>query len=303
MKESFRANAGISKMNLGKLDIINNILDDYRNQGLRLTLRQLYYQMVARDIIPNNMSEYKKVINLCTKGRMGGLIDWDSIEDRLRRPRLPYWSIDVEDALEDTARTYRVDRQKGQDWNVEVWLEKEALSAIVGRVTSKYHVRLMVNRGYSSCTAMRDAHQRFQRHDNNVILYMGDHDPSGLDMIRDVDDRVGEFNAKQNGYDLKVKHIALTMNQIEVLKPPPNFAKVTDSRAQEYINEYGTDSWEIDAIEPQVLSDTVENHIKDWIDVDLYDQQVAIEKEDKANLTRIAENYSMVLDYLEDMGE
>ena len=259
--------------------------------------------MVARDIIPNSMAEYKKVGNLTTKGRMGGLIDWDSIEDRLRRPRLPYWSVDVEDALEDTARTYRVNRQKGQDWNVEVWLEKEALSAIVGRVTSKYHVRLMVNRGYSSCTAMRDAHQRFQRHDNNVILYMGDHDPSGLDMIRDVDDRVGEFNAKQNGYDLKVKHIALTMDQIEVLKPPPNFAKVTDSRAQEYINEYGTDSWEIDAIEPQVLSDTVENHIKDWIDVDLYDQQVAIEKEDQKNVQKIADNYSMVLDYLEDMGE
>ena len=303
MKESFRANAGISKMNLGKLDTINAILEEYKNQGLRLTLRQLYYQMVARDIIPNSMAEYKKVGNLTTKGRMGGLIDWDSIEDRLRRPRLPYWSVDVEDSLEDTARTYRVNRQKGQDWNVEVWLEKEALSAIVGRVTSKYHVRLMVNRGYSSCTAMRDAHQRFQRHDNNVILYMGDHDPSGLDMIRDVDDRVGEFNAKQNGYDLKVKHIALTMDQIEVLKPPPNFAKVTDSRAQEYINEYGTDSWEIDAIEPQVLSDTVENHIKDWIDVDLYDQQVAIEKEDQKNVQKIADNYSMVLDYLEDMGE
>jgi hypothetical protein len=299
MKKSYRANAGISKMNLPKLELINGILDDYRAQGLTLTLRQLYYQMVARDHIPNNMSEYKKIINLCTKGRMGGLIDWDSIEDRLRRPRLPRWSYDMEDALVDTARYYRLDRMKGQEWNIEVWLEKEALSAIVGKVTSKYHVNLMVNRGYSSCTAMRDAHQRFERHENNIILYMGDHDPSGLDMIRDVYDRVGEF-IEWDEYKLKVKHIALTMDQIEELSPPPNFAKVTDSRARHYIGEYGNDSWEIDAIEPQVLSDTVENHIKEWIDLDMYEAQLQVEKEDKANLRMIAENYKDVIDYLND---
>jgi len=299
MKKSYRANAGISKMNLPKLELINGILDDYRAQGLRLTLRQLYYQMVARDHIPNNMAEYKKIINLCTKGRMGGLIDWDSIEDRLRRPRLPYSADDPQDALEDIASQYRLNRQKGQDWNVEVWLEKEALSAIVGKVTSKYHVNLMVNRGYSSCTAMRDAHQRFERHENNIILYMGDHDPSGLDMIRDVYDRVGEF-IEWDEYKLKVKHIALTMDQIEEFSPPPNFAKVTDSRARHYIGEYGNDSWEIDAIEPQVLSDTVEKHIKEWIDLDMYEAQVQVEKEDKANLRMITENYTDVIDYLND---
>jgi hypothetical protein len=302
MKESFRANAGISKMNLPKLDLINGILDDYRAQGLRLTLRQLYYQMVARDHIPNNMQEYKKIINLCTKGRMGGLIDWDSIEDRLRTPRIPYSAVDPQDALEDISHQYRLNRQKGQDWNVEVWLEKEALSAIVGRVTSKYHVKLMVNRGYSSCTAMRDAHLRFKRHENNVILYMGDHDPSGLDMIRDCDDRVSEFNAKHNGYDLKVRHIALTMDQIQVFNPPPNFVKATDSRAGGYNESFGEDCWEIDAIEPQDLSDTVESHIKEWIDVDLYEAVLDEEKEDQRNLKRVSDNYEMVLDHLEDMG-
>ncbi len=300
MKKSYRANAGISKMNLPKLELINGILDNYRAQGLRLTLRQLYYQMVARDHIPNNMAEYKKIINLCTKGRMGGLIDWDSIEDRLRRPRLPYSADDPQDALEDIASQYRLNRQKGQDWNVEVWLEKEALSAIVGKVTSKYHVNLMVNRGYSSCTAMRDAHQRFERHENNIILYMGDHDPSGLDMIRDCDDRVSEFNDMHSGYDLRVRHIALTMDQIEAFNPPPNFVKATDSRAGGYNDSFGEDCWEIDAIEPQDLTDTVENHIKDWIDLDKYDAVVDEEKEDKANLRMIAENYTDVIDYLND---
>ncbi|MBL4896316.1 MAG: hypothetical protein JKY75_05530 [Erythrobacter sp.] len=300
MKQSFRAKAGISKKNLIKLTTINEILDSYRAQGLRLTLRQLYYQMVARDIIPNTKAEYKKVMNLCGKGRMGGLIDWDSIEDRLRRPRLPYWADSVWDALDDTARQYRVNRQEDQEINVEVWLEKEALSAIVGRVCSRYHVRLMVNRGYSSITAMFDAFNRFKPHSHNVILYMGDHDPSGLDMIRDCDDRVSEFN--QDQFTLEVKHIALTMDQVELHSPPPNFAKATDSRAGGYNETFGTECWEIDALEPSDLTEIVTDAIEAEIDLVKYEERLEVESNDKLNLRRIADNYSLVLEALEDAG-
>ena len=193
MKKAFTNRAHMSPANLEKLEEINKIIEDYSRQGYRLTLRQLYYQLVSKGKIPNKVSEYSKLSSLLVKGRMAGYVDWDAIEDRLRRPRRPYWVHNIADALEDTLRAYRLNRMEDQPNYVEVWCEKDALSNVLYRVTSKYGIRLMVNRGYSSCTAMHDAYERFTEEndaDRMAILYLGDHDPSGLDMIRDVRERL-----------------------------------------------------------------------------------------------------------------
>jgi len=262
---------------------VNNIIQDYANQGYKLTLRQLYYQLVSKAIIPNSQAEYKKLGTLLVKGRMAGIVDWDAIEDRIRVPQIPYWVNGVDDALEDTINHYRLDRQKGQDSYIEVWCEKDALSGILSKVTEKYHIKLMVNRGYSSATAMYKASKRFLwagRQDKELhILYLGDHDPSGIDMIRDVEDRLFGFGANVN-----VDHIALTQEQIGIYDPPPNPAKISDPRADWYIQVFGEVSWEVDALTPQVLNNVLTEHILDLIDEEQYKFRMGQEEVDKRKI-------------------
>lgn len=273
MKQQFDSELRLSKANRIMLERINTILEEYRNDGYVLTLRQLYYQLVSKDIIPNNDREYAKLSNILKKGRMAGIVDWSAIEDRVRVPKLPYWVRDVQHAIQDTIEQYRVDRMQGQQRNIEIWVEKDALSNVLFRVTSKYHIRLMVNRGYSSISAMYDAHRRLRSGD--VILYFGDHDTSGKDMVRDIRERMEEF-----GREVDVRPVALTMEQIRRFNPPPNPAKITDPRAKWYIREYGRTSWELDALPPRELIRLAEEAVEELIDLDLYNRCLDREQRD-----------------------
>jgi len=277
MKQQFSDKLGLSKGNIVMLNTINGILESYTEDGYVLTLRQLYYQLVSRDIIPNNDKEYAKLSKILTKGRMAGIVDWAAIEDRVRRPKLPYWVKNVKHAIEDTIEQYRLNRMKGQERTVEIWVEKDALSNVLYRVSEKYHIRLMVNRGYSSVSAMYDAFNRLSSDD--IILYFGDHDPSGMDMIRDVRERLEEF-----GIEVRVNPVALTMEQIRKFNPPPNPAKITDPRAKWYISEYGNTSWELDALPPRELIRLVEEAVLEIIDLGLYEDMLRKEQEDIAKL-------------------
>ncbi len=164
VKEKFRDGLHLGKANIEKLKIVNKIIEEYAKQGYKLTLRQLYYQLVSRDLIANKISEYAKLSGLLVKGRMAGEVDWDAIEDRIRVPFIPYWVRNIQGAINDTISQYRLDRQDGQEVYIELWVEKDALSGVLKRITSKYHINLMVNRGYSSCTAMHDAYERLRVH-------------------------------------------------------------------------------------------------------------------------------------------
>ncbi|MEE9364846.1 MAG: hypothetical protein V3U92_19775 [Cellulophaga sp.] len=283
MKQKFRLNIGLRADNIQKLDTINKIIEEFRGQGYKLTLRQLYYQLVSRDLIENKDSEYKKLGKLLVKGRMAGVVDWDAIEDRLRKPYLPYWASDVPDAINDILRSYRLDRMENQDVYIELWVEKDALSGVLKKITSKYHINLMVNRGYSSCSAMYDAYNRLEEQESDdkktVILYLGDHDPSGLDMIRDIETRLEEF-----GVNPVVEHIGITRSQIDKFNPPPNPAKITDPRAKWYIQEHGNVSWEVDALNPETLNKLVSKHIEDRIDMDKFNEMLEREEGDKETL-------------------
>ena len=288
-KICFRSSVGLSKPNLKKLDTINAIIEEYKEQGYKLTLRQLYYQLVSRDIIPNKVSEYAKLSGILVKGRMSGMVDWNAIEDRLRKPYLPYWVHDIPEAINDTVEQYRLNRQQGQDTYIELWVEKDALSGVLRSITSHYHINLMVNRGYSSCSAMFEAFRRLKRYADKgkkiIIFYLGDHDPSGLDMIRDVRDRLEEF-----GVNPKVIPIGLTMKQIKKYSPPPNPAKITDPRAKWYIEEFGAVSWEVDALNPKVLHALVRKNVEAVIDMDLFEKTIEKEKQDKEKLKEISED-------------
>jgi hypothetical protein len=260
---------------------IKQIVDSYQAQDYTLTLRQLHYQFVSRNWIVNHETAYKKLGKILDDCRYAGVIDWDAIEDRGRKPYLPYSANTAVKAVQDLAGYYRVNRQLDQTNHVEVWTEKDALSGIMARSTSKYHIRLVVNKGYTSSSAIYDAYHRFVpilANGNKVtILYFGDHDPSGLDMIRDINERLwlmienGHYKTNLLGCDFEVIPIGLTMKQIKKYKCPPNPAKMTDTRAEKYIAKFGKSSWEVDALNPETLTEIVETNIKNQIDMSQFE--------------------------------
>lgn len=291
----------MSKNNLTRLAQINSIIEEYQEDGYVLTLRQLYYQLVSRDIIPNKQAEYSKLSTILKEGRMAGIVDWDAIEDRLRRPDKPSSFDSPKDILDAAIKQYALPRQEGQSAYIEVWVEKDALSGVLKRVTEKYHIPILVNRGYSSASAMFDSFKRFRLANYNgqsiEILYLGDFDPSGIDMIRDIRDRIAEFVMGDYGYDsyedfednfpFSITPIALTKEQIRLYNPPPNPAKVTDPRAKDFIKAHGKTSWEVDALRPEVLNDLLNNAIVQRIDMSLFDSMVRRESADKSKLKKL----------------
>lgn len=314
MKIKFRK-VKLSPANKERLETINEIIEEYQGQGYVLTLRQLYYQLVSRDIIPNKLAEYSKLSTLLKEGRMGGIVDWDAIEDRLRKPYTPNEFASPVDAMETIIQVYRKERMNGQNNYLEVWVEKDALSGVLKRVTSKYHVPILVNRGYSSCSSMFDSYERFRKPIEAgrkcTILYLGDFDPSGIDMIRDIEERTREFlvnfyleevNSDYEDKDLPRKFqdwfeehfqivpIALTREQIRQYNPPPNPAKRTDPRAKEFIKEHGSTSWEVDALRPEVLNQLLTDAIEERIDLDLYNEILEQEEIDIEKLKDLTNN-------------
>lgn len=263
MKEAYRDVAFRSET-LAEIDVLNGIIEEYLAQGFVLTVRQLYYQMVARGHIENTERSYKRLANLVNDARLAGLLDWDAIEDRTREvSKRQRWNSPRE-ILRTAAKTYHEDFWVGQSSRVFVVVEKEALAGVLDPVCRRYDVPLLAARGYPSSTVVREVVvDEFMGGQSIVVLHLGDHDPSGIDMSRDLRERFELFG---NGdLDLDFRRIALNMDQVEKLRPPENPAKVTDSRFRDYVLRFGASSWELDALTPTYLAELVEGEIRKHI--------------------------------------
>ena len=272
--------------------LVNQVVEEYQAQGYELTLRQAYYQLVARGYIPNNERSYKNIGNLINDGRLAGLIDWHSITDRTRNLRSNSHWDNPADVIASARYSYLLNKWDGQPNYAEVWVEKDALVDIVGQACRPLDTPYFSCRGYTSQSEMWSAAQRFisqDYRDNRVIIHLGDHDPSGIDMTRDIQERLQMFGA-----DVYVKRVALTMNQIGTYNPPPNPAKITDSRASKYIDEYGNESWELDALEPQVITDLITNEVTALRNDEIYRSICDLEERGKDELRMIERNYDKV---------
>lgn len=277
---------------LAIIDQANEILQDYEAQGYTLTLRQLYYQFVARALIANRQSEYKRLGSIVNDGRLAGLIDWNHLEDRTRNLRgLPHWDSPA-DIIKASASQFRYDLWADQPAYCEVWVEKDALVGVVERICNELDVPYFACRGYTSQSEAWRAGRRMlwesDRHERVVVFHLGDHDPSGIDMTRDNQARLGLFGEAV----VEVQRLALNMDQVEHYNPPPNPAKITDSRATGYIREYGRESWELDALEPRVISALIRENVEALIDRDLWNETKARQEAARAKLRKIAENWS-----------
>lgn len=279
----------------------NDIIADYRAQGLSLTLRQLYYRFVAADLIPNTVRSYKRLGGIINDGRLAGLIDWNAIEDRGRNLIGPNTWDDASEIISACASQFKIDKWETQPYRVEVWVEKQALEAVIGQAADVWDVPYFACKGYTSQSEMWRGAVRFARYRNLgqkvVIIHLGDHDPSGIDMTRDISERINQLF----GVRVSVDRIALNMNQIEEYKPPPNPAKMTDSRFEGYAAEFGDESWELDALEPATLNELIQDRIKKYLDDDEWEQKQLEEGDARHALQRIADNWSAVEDFVRDL--
>lgn len=283
---------------LDLIRLVNSVINEYSRQGYGLTLRQVYYQLVARGYIPNNEKSYKSIGSLINDGRLAGLIDWYAITDRTRNIRRnSHWNSPV-DIIESAKDCYLIDKWKDQPNYVEVWVEKDALVDVVGKICESLDVPYFSCRGYTSQSEMWEAAQRFRRHkdkESRIILHLGDHDPSGIDMSRDIQERLDMFEA-----DVYVKRIALMMDQVEAYNPPPNPAKITDSRCGTYISKFGDESWELDALEPSIIAKLISDEIYIYRDEDLYEEVCNEEEDQKEELQMLCDRYHEAIDYLKE---
>ncbi|PCI86693.1 MAG: hypothetical protein COB24_09020 [Hyphomicrobiales bacterium] len=185
-----------------------------------------------------------------------------------------------------------------QDNYVEVWVEKDALSGVISQPCNEYRVPYMACKGYMSSSAAWEAGQRFKTQQENgkncVLIHLGDHDPSGIDMTRDNGDRLFLFSEN----NVEVRRIALNMSQIRQYNPPPNPAKLSDSRSNEYVRQYGDSSWELDALEPRIMAKLIEDEIKSLIDFEIWESTKAEEVKNEDILKNLSNNWPDVQDFL-----
>ena len=286
---------------LDLINLINGVVTEYSKQGYELTLRQVYYQLVARGYIENNERSYKNIGNLINDGRLAGLIDWNSITDRTRNLRRnSHWDR-PQDVIESAKYSYLLDKWEGQPNYVEVWVEKDALVDIVGQACQPIDTPYFSCRGYTSQSEMWTAARRFLRQnqrEGRYIIHLGDHDPSGIDMTRDIQERLDMFGA-----NVHVKRVALTMNQVNTYNPPPNPAKITDSRCGKYIDQYGDESWELDALQPQMLVNLITSEVTALRDDKIYQAVCYREEREKEELQTVADEYPKIIDFLTTEGD
>lgn len=301
---------------------VNQICETYRRQGFNLTLRQVYYQFVSRGWLANKDTEYKRLGGIITRGRRAGEIDWRYIEDRTRNVR------GGDGSMEDPSETidpgyFSAAMWEGQPRRVEVWVEKDALVDIVGQAAGALRTAYFSCRGYTSDSEVHVAAERIESYLNAdgvegvTILHLGDHDPSGIDMSRDITTRLSMF-LSGDGYgfadfaedgdeadeaSVVVRRIALNMHQIEQYNPPPNPAKITDSRAVGYIQRFGTESWELDALEPSVLTELIQQYIRAEItDDEAWSNRRLFEGRQRGTLKAVKDNYGRIIEFLDSKG-
>lgn len=269
---------------------LNEVIVEYQSAGYTMTVRQLYYQMVARGIIENTLQSYKRLASLINDARLAGVLDWNAIEDRTRDfVRRSRWNSGA-DILRAVANQFHMDMWANQDRRIFVVVEKEALVGVLEGVCQRYDVPLLAARGYPSASVLYDFAQGDLEGEgcDALVLHLGDHDPSGIDMSRDLIDRIALFT---RGGNFDLRRIALNMDQVKEKKPPPNPAKVTDARFEEYARRFGQKSWELDALPPDYLVQLVESNITPEIDSDAWEERVSEIEDVKLRLRNIAKDF------------
>jgi len=268
----------MQKQSLALLDQVQEIIKSY---DFALTLRQIYYQLVAKQIIPNKQSYYHKLSRLCVMGRDEGILPEEAFADRLREvDKLSSWP-DLNDFLKTVKRSYHKDKWENQENYIEIWTEKDALRNVITEITYPFDVTLMVARGQLSRTEIYRTAQRYKNKEDKDcnLFYAGDFDPSGFSIYESIKERLANFDV-----DIIFERIALTPEQIEKYRLPSDPAKEKDPNFKDFVKKYGDQVVELDSLPPEELRNLVKNVIEENIDFGLLAQVQEMEKEEQIKL-------------------
>lgn len=272
----------------------NQVIAEYEARGFKLTVRQLYYQFVARDWLKNTPQNYERLASIVDDARKAGMIDWSAIIDRTRfLRRIPDYA-DPQAFLESVKHQYAEDIWRDQDYYPEVWIEKDALLGVIEDVCNELRIPYFACRGYPSSSELYRAAKRLRRKRDKgkwpIVFYLGDHDPSGLHMgVNNAPDLIATFGRTN---DIDVKMIALTRDQIDEHNPPPNYAKESDARYNWYTFTTGLEEcWELDALDPGVIDALIRSNFDEIVDREKFDARLADEQANRDILFGAIDNY------------
>ena len=263
-------------------ELVRASLEVFDQYDTAITLRQLYYRLVARLLIPNTINSYKRLSRVLVKAREQRDVPINCLEDRSRRilgrgdtgfDSAEKYLKNKLNSLQDSWKGFTMPMWEDQPQHVLISLEKDALSRLVSRVANNYSIRTFPTRGYPSFSYVQGMARYMETRlegKHVVVLYYGDFDPSGIDIERDLEDRLARYGAK----DFSVTRVALTADQIKEYNLPPMPVKRTDARAEGFMAEHGDKSVELDALEPNIFQSIVEKSIRSNINVRRWNAKV-----------------------------
>lgn len=299
-----------------KLDLIKKaiaIVGQYRDQGYDMTLRQVYYRFVAQNLFPerwadasgstNNPKSYNNLKCLLSDARMAGLMDWEAMVDRTREMDGNHHWESPSAIIDAVAKQYLIDTWQGQAYRPQVWVEKDAMENIIGVICKRLDIPYFSCRGYSSLTALWGNAQDLVKIVKEekaipVVFHVGDHDPSGIDMSRNVEEQLRLFMGK-SGRKLVFERLALNMDQIDEFAPPPNPVKFTDSRSKDYSETHGDECWELDALTPEQLDNIITTAVMEKADESKLEEIKERQAKEKKLLAAASTHWDRIAEELE----
>jgi hypothetical protein len=262
-----------------------------------MTVRQVFYQATVHGIVEKEETGYNKVQRLLAAMRREEELPYEWIVDNTRWEQRPYTCINIAEALQETAEQYRKTLWTDKDPCVQIWLEKDALSGVIEPITRKYDVSLMVARGYSSITFLKEGAEKLPTDRPSYIYHLGDFDPSGVHAGEKIEEDLNEFAPDA---DIDFERLAVTTEQIERWDLPSRPTKMQDSRAARFGSRV---SVELDAIEPGQLRSLVEKAILQHMTKKKYDALMKQEQREKERIQELVDEMDIDDPDAEDTGE
>ena len=254
---------------------VKGLLDSFT---YRPTLRQIFYRLVADLLIPNTEVAYKSLSRATVDAREEGLIEPLAFQDRVRTHQGGDYGFNspdefigcILDQFRQSPNQYTRPLWTSQQLMPIIWLEKDALFTPITTIASRYRVKTYAARGYSSFTAIYEAAREIDTAKPTRVLQLTDFDPSGEDMVRDLEDRLTRYGA----INFELEKIALTKEQVSTLGLPPMPAKRSDPRYEKFAASYGDMAVELDALPPNELERIIVTAIEGLIDQDTWNAEI-----------------------------
>lgn len=263
MKEKFR-DRQFNEQSLAIIEKVNQVIDEYAAQGFDLSVRQIFYQFVARNWLRNTIKNYEALAKVISEARIAGLVDWSYIRDRGRVTIKDQAYPSLKVFLQQTNEQFKLDCWANQANYIECMVEKQALEGVLLKVCNDWNIAFTANKGYSSSSTMYER-AKFMQSKRDVegkavhVAYFSDLDPSGCDMVRDIKERLEMFSDGP----VTMHNLALTYDQAINFQLPENPVKLKDSRSDDFVAKYGESSWELDALNPTQLAHLLTSKIQE----------------------------------------